>query len=78
MGPSKLFQANFGHFKPVSNLTIEPKLGTQITPQGWIFWTVIFYNLKKSYQDLSNGGSTHRLLYKWTELLSIFLADLPT
>ena len=22
-------------------------LGTQITPQGWIFWTMIFYNLKK-------------------------------
>ena len=23
------------------------ELGTQITPQGWIFWTMIFYNLKK-------------------------------
>ena len=22
-------------------------LGTQITPQGWLFWTMIFYNLKK-------------------------------
>ena len=22
-------------------------LGTQITPQGWIFWTIIFHNLKK-------------------------------
>ena len=22
-------------------------LGTQITPRGWIFWTMIFYNLKK-------------------------------
>ena len=23
------------------------KQGPQITPQGWIFWTMIFYNLKK-------------------------------
>ena len=32
-------------------------LGTQITPRGWIFWTMIFYNLKNSHQDLSNEGS---------------------
>ena len=24
-----------------------PKLGTKITPQGWIFWAMNFYNLKK-------------------------------
>ena len=24
---------------------------------GWIFWTMIFYNLKNSSQDLSNEGS---------------------
>ena len=23
------------------------ELGTKITPRGWIFWTKIFYNLKK-------------------------------
>ena len=23
------------------------ELGTQITPWGWIFWTMIFFNLKK-------------------------------
>ena len=33
------------------------ELGTQITPRGWIFWTMIFYNLKNSGQDLSNEGS---------------------
>ena len=33
------------------------ELGTQITPWGWIFWTMIFYNLKNSSQDLSNEGS---------------------
>jgi hypothetical protein len=33
------------------------ELGTQITPQGWIFWTMIFYNLKNSGQDISNEGS---------------------
>ena len=33
------------------------QLGTQITPRGWIFWTMIFYNLKNSHQDLSNEGS---------------------
>ena len=33
------------------------ELGTQITPWGWIFWTMIFYNLKYSGQDLSNEGS---------------------
>ena len=33
------------------------ELGTQITPWGWIFWTMIFYNLKNSGQDLSNEGS---------------------
>ena len=32
-------------------------LGTQITPRGWIFWTMIFYNLKNSGQGLSNEGS---------------------
>ena len=34
------------------------ELGTQITPRGWIFWTMIFYNLKNSGHDLSNEGST--------------------
>ena len=33
------------------------ELETQITPWGWIFWTMIFYNLKNSIQDLSNEGS---------------------
>ena len=33
------------------------QLGTKITPQGLIFWTMIFYNLKNSSQDLSNEGS---------------------
>ena len=32
-------------------------LGTQITPRGWIFWTMIFYNLKNSGQDASNERS---------------------
>ena len=31
--------------------------GTQITPRGWIFCTMIFYNLKNSGQNLSNEGS---------------------
>ena len=29
----------------------------QITPRGWIFSTMIFYNLKNSDQDLFNEGS---------------------
>ena len=33
------------------------ELETQITPRGWIFWNMIFYNLKNSSQDLSNEGS---------------------
>ena len=33
------------------------ELGTQITPRGWIFLAMIFYNLKNSGQDLSNEGS---------------------
>ena len=33
------------------------EIGTQITPQGWIFWTMIFLNLKNSSQDLSNEVS---------------------
>ena len=33
-------------------------LGTQITPRGWIFWTMIFFiALKNSGQELSNEGS---------------------
>ena len=32
-------------------------LGTQITPGDWIFLNHIFFNLKKSGQDLSNEGS---------------------
>ena len=33
-------------------------LGTQITPRGWIFWTMIFFIvLKNSGQELSNEGS---------------------
>jgi hypothetical protein len=37
------------------------ELWTQITPRGWIFWTMIFYNLKNSSQDLSNEGSNFTL-----------------
>ena len=33
------------------------ELGTQILPREWIFWTMIFYNLKILSQDLSNEGS---------------------
>jgi hypothetical protein len=33
------------------------KKAPTITPRGWIFWTIIFYNLKNSHQDLSNEGS---------------------
>ena len=33
------------------------ELGTQITPWGWIIWTMILYNLKNYSQDLSNEGS---------------------
>ena len=29
------------------NLTVGGKKANQITPRGWIFWTMIFYNLKK-------------------------------
>ena len=37
-------------------------LGTQITPHGLIFWTRIFYELKKKlYQDQSNEGSIYIL-----------------
>ena len=32
-------------------------LGTQITPRGWIFWTMIFIILKNSGQELSYEGS---------------------
>ena len=38
------------------------ELGTQITPQGWIFWTMIFIILKNSHQDLSNEGSNFILI----------------
>ena len=35
----------------------EGVLGTQITPWGWISWTVIFFlTLKNLHQDLSNEG----------------------
>ena len=33
------------------------EIGTQIPPQGGIFWIIIFYNLKNSSQDLSYEGS---------------------
>ena len=35
---------------------VKWELGTKIAPVGWIFWTMIFYNLKNSSQDLSNEG----------------------
>jgi hypothetical protein len=46
-----------GLFRGARNTTGWWELGTQITPRGWIFWTMIFYNLKNSGQDLSNEGS---------------------
>ena len=36
---------------------IRQEIRAQITPRRWIFWTMIFYNLKNSSQDLSNEGS---------------------
>ena len=33
------------------------KLETQITPQGWIFWTMIFYNLKKFISRSDEGSN---------------------
>ena len=40
------------------------KMPPQITPRGWIFWTIIFYNLKKSHKGLSNEGSNFILAHK--------------
>ena len=34
----------------------------QITPWGWLFWTIIFYNLKNSSQDPYNEGSNFILI----------------
>ena len=34
-------------FSDMKSVDLGPKLGTQITPQGRIFWTRIFYNLKE-------------------------------
>ena len=45
------------HFFLTSDQHEGGELGTQITPQGCIFWTMIFIILKKSHQDLSNEGS---------------------
>ena len=42
--------------------SIRRELETQITPRGWIFWNMIFYNLKNSIQDLSNEGSNFILI----------------
>ena len=42
-------------FSWFSHVRREP--WTHITPWGWIFWTIIFYNLKNLIQDLSNEGS---------------------
>ena len=46
-----------GLFRGARNTTGWRELGTQITPRGWIFWTMILYNLKNSGQDVSNEGS---------------------
>jgi hypothetical protein len=35
-------------FRGDRNMTRWRELGTQIAPRGWIFWTMIFYNLKNS------------------------------
>ena len=41
-----------------SSMTQGEKIGTQISPWVWIFWTIPFYNLiKNSHQDQSNEGS---------------------
>ena len=34
------------------------KKAPQITPRGWIFWTMIFYDLTNSHQDLLMRGQT--------------------
>ena len=45
-----------GLFRGARNTTGWRELGTQIKPRGWIFWTMIFFNLKNS-GHLSNEGS---------------------
>ena len=49
---TELLSISFSRFSHMKR-----EIGTQITPWGWIFWTIIFYNLKNSSQDLSNEGS---------------------
>ena len=46
--------------------SMRRELGTQITPRGWIFWTMIFSILKNSHQDLSNEGSN--FILSWLEV----------
>ena len=41
---------------------------------GWIFWNMIFYNLKNSSQDLSNEGRDLTIIlgkYKYTYQVSV-------
>ena len=44
------------HFFLTSDQPEGEELGTQITPRGWMFCTMIFLILKNSHQDLSNEG----------------------
>ena len=49
-------------------------MAPQVTPRGWIFGTMIFYNLKNSGQDLSNEGSNEKLAIEFLKH-SCFLAN---
>ena len=55
----------------------EGQLGTQITPRGWIFWTMIFYNLKNSHQYLYNEGSNFILRSVEVTQIQPFVDKLP-
>ena len=57
------------------------ELGTQITPRGWIFGTMIFLILKNSHQGLSNEGSNFILssveVGHWVSQTQSFFDKLP-
>ena len=40
------------------------KKAPKLHPRGRYFWTMIFYNLKNSHQDLSNKGQTLFIITK--------------
>ena len=44
-------------------------LGPKLHPGGGLFWTMIFYNVKNSHQDLSNEVSNVILISIEVELL---------